>query len=160
MAVKHQDGHHESMIDVEDALSKILSVFSPLSTQESDILRTNGMVLAEDVISEINIPPLDNSAMDGYAVKYENIKNASFKNPKSLKVVATTAAGELPYSTLSNNESVRIMTGAPIPTGANAVVPFEETGDEINCTSSNTPNGFEFIQVQLSEKMCVRRDRM
>ena len=140
MAVKHQDGHHESMIDVEDALSKILSVFSPLSTQESDILRTNGMVLAEDVISGINIPPLDNSAMDGYAVKYENIKNASFKNPKSLKVVATTAAGELPYSTLSNNESVRIMTVAPIPTGANAVVPFEETGDKINSTSSNTPN--------------------
>ena len=91
MALKHQDGHHESMIDVEDALSKILSVFSPLSTQESDILRTNGMVLAEDVISGINIPPLDNSAMDGYAVKYENIKNASFKNPKNLTTINFSA---------------------------------------------------------------------
>ena len=126
------------MIDVEDALSKILSVFKPLQVLETSILETNGMVLAENIVSEINIPSLDNSAMDGYAVKYENVENASTKNPKTLKVVATTAAGELPYSTLSNNESVRIMTGAPIPEGANAVVPFEETSDNFNDASSTS----------------------
>ena len=124
------------MIDVEEALSKILSVFKPLPALETSILEANGMVLAENIMSEINIPPLDNSAMDGYAIKYENVENASAKNPKILRVIATTAAGDLPYSTLSNNESVRIMTGAPIPGGANAVVPFEETSDNFNDASS------------------------
>ena len=126
------------MIDVEEALSKILSVFKPLPALETSILEANGMVLAENIMSEINIPPLDNSAMDGYAIKYENVENASAKNPKILRVIATTAAGDLPYSTLSNNESVRIMTGAPIPGGANAVVPFEETSDNFNDASSTS----------------------
>ena len=133
----HQD-HYEAMIDVEEALSKILSVFKPLPALETSILEANGMVLAENIMSEINIPPLDNSAMDGYAIKYENVENASAKNPKILRVIATTAAGDLPYSTLSNNESVRIMTGAPIPGGANAVVPFEETSDNFNDASSTS----------------------
>ncbi|PZC44859.1 MAG: molybdopterin molybdotransferase [Chloroflexi bacterium] len=126
------------MIDVEEALSKILSVFKPLPALETSILEANGMVLAENIMSEINIPPLDNSAMDGYAIKYENVENASAKNPKTLRVIATTAAGDLPYSALSNNESVRIMTGAPIPGGANAVVPFEETSDNFNDASSTS----------------------
>ena len=145
MSSKRHADHHESMIDVEDALSKILAVFRPLSIQETSILETNGMVLAEDIISEIDIPPLDNSAMDGYAVKYENVENASSKNPKKLKVVGTTAAGELPYSTLLNNESIRIMTGAPIPTGANAVVPFEKTSDNFNNKNSSTTSEVQIL---------------
>ncbi|MAO88983.1 MAG: molybdopterin molybdenumtransferase MoeA, partial [Dehalococcoidia bacterium] len=145
MSSKRHADHHESMIDVEDALSKILAVFRPLSIQETSILETNGMVLAEDIISEIDIPPLDNSAMDGYAVKYENVENASSKTPKKLKVVGTTAAGELPYSTLLNNESIRIMTGAPIPTGANAVVPFEKTSDNFNNKNSNTTSEVQIL---------------
>ncbi|MCH2310939.1 MAG: molybdopterin molybdotransferase MoeA [SAR202 cluster bacterium] len=138
MISNHGTGHNESMIDVEEALSKILAVFTPLSIKEIDILETNGMVLAQDVISQINIPPLDNSAMDGYAIKHEDVNNATSTNPKRLRVVATTAAGDLPYSTLLNNESVRIMTGAPVPKGATAVVPFEDTSDNFkNKISTN-----------------------
>ena len=128
MALKHQDGHHESMIDVEDALSKILSVFSPLSTQESDILRTNGMVLAEDVISEINIPPLDNSAMDGYAVLAEDLRDSTL-NHVELDIIDSVSAGEIPQKKITSGKTIRIMTGAPIPDGANAVVPFEDTDE-------------------------------
>ncbi|MBR61942.1 MAG: molybdopterin molybdenumtransferase MoeA [Dehalococcoidia bacterium] len=140
MVSNHSACHNESMIDVEDALSKILSVFSTLSIRDANILEANGMVLAQDVISEINIPPLDNSAMDGYAIKHEDVNDATPKNPKTLRVVATTAAGDLPYSTLLNNESVRIMTGAPVPIGATSVIPFEDTSDNFKDKTSSDKN--------------------
>ncbi len=122
--------HNESMLSVEEALDRILSFFHVLEPEEKPILDALGQVLAEDAVSRYDIPPLDNSAMDGYAVQSASVSAASDTSPVSLRVVGSVAAGELPYDEVTPGTAVRIMTGAPIPKGADAVVPFEDT-DEI-----------------------------
>jgi len=119
------------MISVEEALDKILGYVEVLGEEESPILDCLGRVLAEDVYSSINIPPLDNSAMDGYAVRSEDTNGASEKSPRLLRVVDTVAAGSIPGREVAPGMAIRIMTGAPVPQGANSVVRFEDT-DEIS----------------------------
>lgn len=135
MTEHHFEGHShrhygEAMLSVEEALERILSFFHVLDTEEKPLLDALGQVLAEDAVSRYDIPPLDNSAMDGYAVRTESIRGASQESPVTLKVIGTVAAGYLPEHTVAPGTAVRIMTGAPIPDGANAVVPFEDT-DEV-----------------------------
>ena len=115
------------MISVEQALEKILEHIEVLDTEESPALSCLGQVLAEDIFSEINIPPLDNSAMDGFAVRAADTKGASPKSPRILRVIDTVVAGEIPSTKVEPGTAVRIMTGAPIPKGADAVVRFEDT---------------------------------
>ena len=123
------------MLSVEEALERILSHFSVLDSEEQPLLDALGQVLAEDATSTHDIPPLDNSAMDGYAVQSSSVSGASDATPVTLDVIAAVAAGELPTTPVGPGTAVRIMTGAPIPPGADAVVPFEET-DEIARRSS------------------------
>ena len=118
------------MIGVEEALSKILSVVPVLDSENKPILDCLGQVLAEDVYSPIDVPPHDNSAMDGYAVRAESIKQASLKNPKTLRIVGEVAAGHVPDVGVKSGQAVRIMTGGFIPEGADTVIPFEDT-DEV-----------------------------
>jgi molybdopterin molybdotransferase len=127
MSHRHYD---ESMLSVEDALERILSFFHVLETEEKPILDALGQVLAEDVVSRFDIPPLDNSAMDGYAVQASSIEGASRDSPVTLRVIGSVAAGELPRDEVAPGTAVRIMTGAPVPRGADAIVPFEDT-DEV-----------------------------
>jgi molybdopterin molybdotransferase len=127
MSHRHYD---ESMLSVEDALERILSFFHVLETEEKPILEALGQVLAEDVVSQFDIPPLDNSAMDGYAVQASSVEGASRDSPVPLRVIGSVAAGELPRNEVTPGTAVRIMTGAPIPIGADAIVPFEDT-DEV-----------------------------
>ena len=130
---RHEHGHRhhdEAMLSVEDALERILDQFHVLDTEEVPLLEALGQVLAEDASSLHDIPPLDNSAMDGYAVQALSIHNASDDSPVALRVVGSVAAGELPDTAVEPGTAIRIMTGAPIPPGADSVVPFEET-DEI-----------------------------
>jgi molybdopterin molybdotransferase len=115
------------LISVEQALDKVLEHIEVLGAEEAPILSCLGQVLAEDVLSEINIPPLDNSAMDGYAVRAADTKGASRKSPRVLRVIGTAVAGSIPKSKVEPGTAVRIMTGAPIPKGADAVVRFENT---------------------------------
>ena len=115
------------MISVEQALEKILEHIEVLDVEESPILSCLGQVLAEDVFSDINIPPLDNSAMDGYAVRAADTRGASGKSPRILRVIDTVTAGSISKSRVEPGTAVRIMTGAPIPQGADAVVKFEDT---------------------------------
>ncbi|MDP9237896.1 MAG: molybdopterin molybdotransferase MoeA [Chloroflexota bacterium] len=117
------------MISVEEALERILSFVHVLPAEEKPILDTLGQVLAEDVVSGIDIPPLDNTAMDGYAVVAGDTANASETAPTSLRVVGELAAGYLFDGMVTPGTAVRIMTGAPMPPGADAVVPFEETDE-------------------------------
>ncbi len=119
-----------TLISVEQALEKILEHIEVLDTEESPILNCLGQVLAEDVFSEINIPPLDNSAMDGYAVRAADTRGASPKSPRVLRVIDTVTAGSISKAKLGPGTAVRIMTGAPIPSGADAVVKFEDTDQE------------------------------
>jgi len=117
------------MLSVEEALERILSFVHVLEPEEKPLLEALGQVLAEDVVSRYDIPHLDNSAMDGYAVKAADLKGASAKSPVNLRVIGSVAAGYLPENTVTNGTAVRIMTGAPIPDGADTVVPFEDTDE-------------------------------
>jgi molybdopterin molybdotransferase len=116
---------------VDTHLADVLSVIGPLSPLELTLLDAHGCVLAEDVTAGFPLPPFDNSAMDGYAVRCADVVTASEQTPVSLPVVGDVAAGsETPY-TVQPGLCVRIMTGAPIPPGADAVVPIEWTDEGI-----------------------------
>jgi molybdopterin molybdotransferase len=118
------------MLSVEEALQKILAEVNVLETETVPIMESLGQVLAEDIISDIDVPPLDNSAMDGYAVRSEDTRGASENTPKILKVIDTVLAGSISQKEVVPGTAIRIMTGAPIPTGANSVVQFEDTDDQ------------------------------
>ena len=118
------------MLSVEEALERILGFFDVLDAEEKPILEAQGQVLAEEVVGRFDVPPMDNSAMDGYAVQAASVRGASSESSVLLRVVGAVAAGGLPRDTVTPGAAVRIMTGAPMPGGANAIVPFEDTDEE------------------------------
>jgi len=111
------------VISVEEALEKVLEA------EESPILGCLGQVLAEDISSTINIPPLNNSAMDGYAIRSADTRGASRQSPRFLRVIGTVTAGTISKSEVKPGTAIRIMTGAPIPKGADSVIMFEDTDE-------------------------------
>lgn len=119
------------MIFVKEALEKILSYIKVLEPEEKPILDCLDQVLAEDVYSAIDIPPLDNSAMDGYAVQAEDTYGASRLSPRVLAVIGEVAAGDMPGGEVTPGTAIRIMTGAPLPKGADAMLQFEDTDELI-----------------------------
>lgn len=128
------EGNSYPMLGVEEALARVLAAFEPLPPERKPILEALGQVLAEDIFAEMDIPPLANSAMDGYAVRCEDTDGASPDHPRRLRVVADLAAGYVLEVPIQPGTAVRIMTGAPVPPGAEAVIPFEEVerdGDDI-----------------------------
>jgi molybdopterin molybdotransferase len=118
------------MLNVEEALDKILSFVTVLEMEEKPILDCLGQVLAVDMYAPFDVPPADNSAMDGYAVRAASIVSASHKQPKILHVIGELPAGFVTDLKVEMGTAIRIMTGAPIPRGADAVVPFEDTDEE------------------------------
>ena len=126
---KRKSHYHADMLSVEDAREKILSKFKTLNPIQINILESVGSVISEDIISEINVPPLDNSAMDGYAVIKNDLLKADDENIIYLDVIEEIPAGTIPKLSLSPGQASRIMTGAPIPSGSDAVVPFEDTNE-------------------------------
>lgn len=119
------------MISVEEARDRILSYFAPLPQERRPLLDALGQVLAEDITAPFDIPPLDNTAMDGYAVRAADTAGASKSSPVELRVFADLAAGYVLETPVGPGEAVRIMTGAPMPPGADAIVPFEETDEAL-----------------------------
>lgn len=117
------------LLNVDKALSRILSTIHLLDTEKVHILDALGRVAAEDVRSDSNLPPFANSAMDGYAVIADDIHSASKDSPIELQVVMDIPAGSTPTGKLQAGTAARIMTGAPVPEGANAVIPVEDTAD-------------------------------
>jgi molybdopterin molybdotransferase len=117
------------LISVEEALAEILSHVHVLEPERVVILDALGRVLAEELISDIEIPPFDNSAMDGYAVRAQDVADATPESPVHLSVVGSVAAGYLAGMRVDPGAALRIMTGAPLPDGADAIVPFEDTDD-------------------------------
>ncbi len=127
---EHIEGHrHADMLSVEEARERVLGFFGVLPTERRPIVEALGQVLAEDVASGFDIPPMDNSAMDGYAVQAASVSGAAQDSPRVLKVIGAVAAGQIPDRAVSEGAAVRIMTGAPVPEGADAVVPFEDTDE-------------------------------
>jgi molybdopterin molybdotransferase len=119
----------QGMISVEEARSRILDAIERLSAETKPLAQALGQVLAEDVTSPLTIPPLDNTAMDGYAVRAQDTTGATPEKPVLLRVLGEVAAGYIFPGDVGPGTAVRIMTGAPIPRGADAVVPFEETDE-------------------------------
>ena len=128
------------MISVEEALEKILSNFNVLEPEDELVLDALGRVLAEDIHSTIDIPPLDNSAMDGYAVQAQSTEGASPSSPRILRVIGEVAAGYITKKEVVPGTAIRIMTGAPIPKGADAVVQFEDTDEDKRKTAKKPLN--------------------
>ena len=130
----------DRMLSVEEAFARIVSQFSVLEAETVSLMDTLGRVLAEDVVSAEDVPAFDNSAMDGYAVRFADTQTASETDPVKLRVVGDLAAGAVPDAPLGPGEAVRIMTGAPVPPGSDAVVPFEDT-DRTDWAKFGTPPG-------------------
>ncbi|MBT2394202.1 molybdopterin molybdotransferase MoeA [Streptomyces sp. ISL-1] len=116
-----------SIWSVDDHLEDILGAIRPLDPIELQLPDAQGCVLVEDVIVAVALPPFDNSSMDGYAVRTADVEGASEEFPAVLTVIGDVAAGggELPH--VGPGQAARIMTGAPLPPGAEAVVPVEWT---------------------------------
>lgn len=125
------------MLDVDAAKAEILSAFSPLPEIEIASIEASGLVLAQNVPAENSVPPFRNSAMDGYAVRTCDIAGASWARPIRLRVVGNVAAGDEEIPSVGPGEAVRIMTGAMLPAGADAVVRFEETDEFAQSRSRN-----------------------
>jgi len=122
----------QSLIVVEDALSRILSNITPVETETLPLPQCFGRVLAESIVSGVNVPPFANSAMDGYAIIAADSAKASDQKPVKLRVIDNVPAGATPSEKITPQTAARIMTGAPMPTGADAVIRFEETSEHIS----------------------------
>jgi len=115
------------MVSYEEALRIILENCHPLSPRKVKLEDSYGLVLGEDIFSPEDIPPFDNSAMDGFAVRAEDISKATEENPVSLEIVQEIKAGMDKEAEVMRGKAIRIMTGAPIPFGADAVLRKEFT---------------------------------
>lgn len=117
----------KTLVAVGEALATVLEHTVPLGTNRMPITETLGQVLAENIISQREHPPWNNSAMDGYAVQWQDIKNATPEQPIELKVTGEVQAGGMATSPVNGGEAMQIMTGAPVPAGADSVVRVEDT---------------------------------
>jgi len=124
--VKPDWDNPQTMLSVDEARARILSAFTPLPPVSLPLLDALGLVLAEDIQSPVDIPPFRNSAMDGYALRSRETAQATPGSPLTLQVRGEIAAGHAPPSDLAPGTAMRIMTGAPLPHGADAVIRFEE----------------------------------
>ena len=116
-------------LTVAEALERVLAGVQVLPAVTLPILEALGQVLAEPAIAQDNLPPFANSAMDGYAVRAVDVAQTGRSRPVQLQVLADIAAGSVPDVVVSEGTAARIMTGAPLPAGADAVVPVEETNE-------------------------------
>jgi molybdopterin molybdotransferase len=114
------------VLGVEEARARILDAVEPLLPESVGILHSLDRVLAEDVVADMDVPPRDNSAMDGYAVRSEDLRQGR-QGPLRLRVIGDLAAGYVMEEPVGPGQAVRIMTGAPVPPGADTVVRFEDT---------------------------------
>src|SRR5215208_5314564 len=107
-----------SLLSVDQARERILSHFQPVTTETLSLAGCSYRVLAQDMIAANDLPPFDNSSMDGFAIRAADVVDATAASPRSLHVVADIPAGSQPTISLAAGEAARIMTGAPLPEGA------------------------------------------
>ena len=130
-------------ISLEEAINIAQSAPIKADTEFVSLDEAHGRILGSDLPSKVNDPPFDNSAMDGFAVRFEDTKEA----PTTLTIVATTQAAASNESiTISSGEAVRIMTGAPLPRGADAIIPIEACVVEGDSVTLNQPSKPHFIR--------------
>jgi molybdopterin molybdotransferase len=115
------------MLSVAEARERILSHFQPVATESLPLIAGGNRVLAADITAADDLPLFDNSSMDGFAIRAVDSSGAAADSPVTLRVVADTPAGTSPTVSLAEGEAARIMTGAQMPAGADAVIPVEDT---------------------------------
>jgi len=133
------------MISVDEALAQVLGSVTLLGVERIPLRNALGRILAEEIRSDRDIPGFDNSAMDGYAVRAADVAGAGERTPKRLTVTETIAAGSMPSVQVGAGEAARIMTGAPVPQGADSIVPVERTrssGDTVEILAQPAPHEF------------------
>jgi molybdopterin molybdotransferase len=126
-------------LTVAEALALVLEGVSVLPFETVSLLEALGMVLAQPVVANDTLPPFANSSMDGFAVRAADVLGATVAAPVELTVVADIAAGRVPTRAVGPGETARIMTGAPLPDGADAVVPVEDTSVPWRDQSADLP---------------------
>lgn len=124
------------MLSVQEARQRILSHFSPLEAESVSLEQAAGRVLAEKIHTSFDLPPFDNSSVDGFAVRAADLVDASQDHPVQFPVVGDVPAGTAPTFRVEGGQAARIMTGAPLPDGADTVVMVEDT--DFNDRSSGT----------------------
>ena len=130
------------MIPVEEAKERVLSRIEALAPLDLPLAEAFGCVLANDVAAKWDLPPFASSAMDGFAVRAADVVGASSDGPAFLKIAGRALIGHLPETAVGPGEAVRIATGAPIPNGADCVVPIEDvhvTSDTVQVLYGSTP---------------------
>jgi molybdopterin molybdotransferase len=118
----------------EDALERVLAAVPTMPSETVPLLDAGGSVLAVPAISPLSLPPWDNSGMDGYAVHAADVEHATREAPVRLRVVGEIVAGGFPDRAIGRGEAIHIMTGAPLPEGADTVIRVEHTrrvGDDV-----------------------------
>lgn len=115
------------LMNVDEAVARILDAIQPLGTERVALLDALGRVLAAPLVADLSLPPFANSSMDGFAVRAADVSTANPDRPVMLRVVGDIPAGATTTSPVGAGEAARIMTGAPLPPGADAVVPVEQT---------------------------------
>jgi len=126
-----------SLLSVEQAREKILSQLQPVGTETIPLTTCANRILAVDIVAAEDLPLFDNSSMDGFAIQAGDTSNAASASSATLQVVADIPAGSNPTISLAQGQAARIMTGAQMPKGADAVIPVEDT--DFNDRSSGTP---------------------
>jgi molybdopterin molybdotransferase len=117
----------DPLLSVEDHRDRILAAIRPLPAFDQPLMEAFGLSAAEDVHAEVALPGFDNSAMDGYAVCHADVAAATEESPVHLPVVGEIGAGQATLLAMSPGTAVKIMTGAPVPAGADSIVPYEWT---------------------------------
>jgi molybdopterin molybdotransferase len=139
----HDHDSGEGLLSVEDARGKVLSQVQPLSTINLPLTESHGCVLAEEAVASSDIPNFPSSAMDGFAVRSSDVAGASPRSPVELTIVGRAPIGRRPEATVGGGEAVRIATGAPVPAGADTIVPMENceaAGDRVRVLAAS-PEG-------------------
>lgn len=121
------EGKKNVRIAREDARQMLFDLCVPVGMESVSLDESYGRILAEEIIAKENIPPFAKAPLDGYALRGEDTAGASQEHPVTLEITEEIAAGGVPHQTLRSGYAAKILTGAPVPEGANAVVRFEET---------------------------------
>jgi molybdopterin molybdotransferase len=117
----------DSAISPDEFRSRILAAIGPMAAYPQPLMDALGLACAEDVHALVSLPGFDNSAMDGYAVRFEDVATATAEEPVALPVVGEIGAGQAKVLALAPGTAAKIMTGAPVPVGADTIVPYEVT---------------------------------
>ena len=126
------------LLDVDTAVARIIEGVTSLPVETVGIDEALGRILGEDIRADISLPPFPNSSVDGYAVRAQDVAGASRQAPAALTVVMDIPAGKAPDRAVGPSEAARIMTGAPVPAGADAIIPVEDTDSTWRAASSSS----------------------